>query len=114
MNGEGGGEMTARVHDDWLLTPQGVAVHAPTATAVLADLHLGYNEARRRRGEAVPLVALEELLAPLAAVFWQCDVARLVIAGDLLEDAAGAGRVGELLRWLEGVGVALAGVVPGN
>ena len=42
---------------DWLLTPARVAIHTPTRTAVLADLHLGYAEARHRTGEAVPLRA---------------------------------------------------------
>src|SRR5438270_5847367 len=34
------------VHEDWLLTPVRAAVHLPTATAVVADLHLGYELAR--------------------------------------------------------------------
>src|SRR5262249_34562148 len=41
-----------RIHRDWLLTPERAAVHLPTATAIVADLHLGYNHARRRTGEA--------------------------------------------------------------
>ena len=32
--------------DEWLLTPERVAVHLPTSTGVVADLHLGYEEAR--------------------------------------------------------------------
>src|SRR5438067_991701 len=36
--------------DDWLLTPQRVAVHRPSGSAVVADLHLGYGQARRRGG----------------------------------------------------------------
>ena len=39
---------------NWLLTPERAAIHLPTATAVLADLHLGYNEVRCGTGEAVP------------------------------------------------------------
>ena len=58
------------VHDEWLLTPARVAVHRPTATAVLADLHLGYNDARRRDGEAVPPADLTLILAPLRQCFW--------------------------------------------
>src|SRR5436309_2915696 len=32
--------MGMRVNKDWLLTPQRAALHLPTATAVIADLHL--------------------------------------------------------------------------
>src|SRR5262249_24855004 len=42
-----------RTEDDWLLTAARTAIHRPTATAILSDLHLGYAEARRRNGEAV-------------------------------------------------------------
>ena len=77
------------VHSDWLLTPQRVAVHVPTRTAVVADLHLGYDQARQRRGEAVPLTGLDDLLHALAVVVPRAGVRRLVIAGDLFEDAAG-------------------------
>src|SRR5581483_10824006 len=41
------------------------ALHLPSATAVVADAHLGYDEARRRGGEAVPRRRLDEQLAPL-------------------------------------------------
>src|SRR3954468_12494562 len=71
--------------DDWLLTTARAPVHRPTATAVLSALHLGYAEARRRGGEAVPAVDLDRVLAPLAAVLAPLRVRRLVIAGDLFE-----------------------------
>src|SRR5262245_45548703 len=111
------------VHADWLLTPQRVAVHLPTGTAVAADLHLGYDQARRRRGDAVPLTDLDDLLAALDAIRGLTPPthlrgltppARLVIAGDLFEDSAGRALVPDLLRWLDGRGIELAGVVPGN
>ena len=35
--------------DDWRLTPEGAAVHLGEQTAVVADLHLGYEWARARR-----------------------------------------------------------------
>jgi metallophosphoesterase superfamily enzyme len=103
-----------RVHAEWLLTAERVAVHLPTATAVVADLHLGYAEVRRRTGEAVPTVRLAETLAPLRTVLARQRCARLVIAGDLFE-AGWCPRFGaELHAWLEQAGVELAGVVPGN
>jgi metallophosphoesterase superfamily enzyme len=103
-----------RVHDDWLLTPERAAVHLPTTTAVVADLHLGYAEARRRAGEAVPSVPLETVLAPLEAVFAGRRCRRLVIAGDLFEDAWRPEVAADLLGWLGRRGVGLSAVVPGN
>jgi putative SbcD/Mre11-related phosphoesterase len=103
-----------RVHTDWLLTPERAAVYLPTATAVVADLHLGYEQVRRRGGDAVPVVGLEETLAALGALVFREDVRRLVIAGDLFEDGRCADATAELLRWLASTGVELAGVVPGN
>lgn len=102
--------------DDWLLTPWRGAVHRPTATAVVADLHLGYDRVRRRGGEAVPARRLSDELAPLLAGMAGCGARRLVVAGDLLED----GRVerdetaDEFLACLASAGVELAAVVPGN
>ncbi len=98
---------------DWLLTPQRVAVHRPTATAVVADLHLGYAEARQRSGEAVPVRPLDEVLRGLRTVVQRHAVCRLIVAGDLFEDGRAAASVA-LRPWLEGVGLELIGVVPGN
>jgi putative SbcD/Mre11-related phosphoesterase len=99
-----------RVLDDWLLTPQRLALHEPSGTAVVADLHLGYDLSRRRRGDAVPLTNLGEFLSALAQVQPSC----LVIAGDLFEDANGRTLIPNLLRWLSEHAIALTGVVPGN
>jgi uncharacterized protein len=105
-----------RVLDDWLLTPRRLAVHEPTATGVVADLHLGYDRVRRRNGEAVPVRAIRDELAALARALREGGVSRLAIAGDLFED----GRVERdemidgLLAWLDAEGVELVGVVPGN
>lgn len=104
-----------RTLTDWLLTPERVAVHGPTATAVVADLHLGYDLIRRRAGEAVPAVDLNDVLAGLRRALVRHGVGRLIIAGDLFEDGRHGGEmVVELVRWLERVGVELVGVVPGN
>src|SRR5262245_13810659 len=102
------------VHDEWQLLPQRLAVHLPTATAVIADLHLGYAEARRRGGDAVPLVPLEHLLSPLHAALTQHDVRRLVVAGDLFEQGWCGDIFARLTAWLAERKVDLAGVVPGN
>jgi putative SbcD/Mre11-related phosphoesterase len=102
------------VHGDWLLTPERFAVHRPTATAVVADPHLGYDRARRRRGEAVPLTGLDDLLHALAVLLPRHGLRRLVIAGDLFEDAAGRALLPELRRWLGEHDLEMAGIAPGN
>ncbi len=98
---------------DWLLTPARAAIHTPTATAVVSDLHLGYAEARRRGGDAVPAAPLEAVLAPLRALA-RHGVRRLAIAGDLFESGHDGELADRLIAWLDGEGVELVGVVPGN
>jgi putative SbcD/Mre11-related phosphoesterase len=103
-----------QVHADWLLTPERAAIHRPTRTAVVADLHLGYAQVRRRGGEAVPSLDLDHVLAPLANVLSRSEIRRVVIAGDLCEDARLVPGGAELLHWFKRRDVELAGVVPGN
>jgi putative SbcD/Mre11-related phosphoesterase len=103
-----------RVHTDWLLTPERAAVHVPTGTAVIADLHLGYDRARQRSGEAVPTTTLDDTLTRLTALFASPVVRRLLIAGDLVENRAGSREVTELVARLQNAGVELLGLVPGN
>jgi uncharacterized protein len=102
------------VHSEWLLTAERVAVHVPTRTAVAADLHLGYDQARQRRGDAVPITGLDDLLRALARLTAAQGLCRLVVAGDLFEDAAGRALVPDLLCWLRERDLELTGVVPGN
>lgn len=102
-----------RLGTEWLLTARRAAVHLPTRTAVLADPHLGYDQARRRAGDAVPLVGLDDLRAALAALIRGPGIAHVVIAGDLYEDARCSTLAEDLLTWLDGEGVTLR-VVPGN
>src|SRR4051812_45818685 len=105
-----------RVLDEWELTPWRVAVHLPSATAVVADLHLGYDRVRRRNGEAVPVRTARDELAPLLTAMRQTNARHLVIAGDLFEDARVERDelIAEFSSWLTEAGVELAGVVPGN
>jgi putative SbcD/Mre11-related phosphoesterase len=103
-----------RVHTDWLLTPERAAVHVPTATAVLADLHLGYDQVRRRGGDAIPDFGLDDTFASLSSLAARTAVRRLVIAGDLCESAGCGDTVAAFLDGLGRIGVELAGVVPGN
>jgi metallophosphoesterase superfamily enzyme len=105
-----------RVHGEWLLTAQRAAIHLPTQTAVAADLHLGYDRVRRRRGEAVPVRSIADELEPLRLSLSTEGIHRLVFAGDLFEDARHQRdeMVEELLAWLADHGFELAAVVPGN
>jgi putative SbcD/Mre11-related phosphoesterase len=99
-----------------VLLPERLAVHLPSETCIVADLHLGYSQARQRCGDAVPLASLEAVLQPLATALTRREVRRLVVAGDLLED--GRVRSGEILAefrdWLNRHAVDLVAVVPGN
>jgi putative SbcD/Mre11-related phosphoesterase len=102
--------------DEWLLTPERVAVHRPSCCAVVADLHLGYGQARRRGGDAVPAPNLSTYLAPLATAMKRAAVDRLIVAGDLFEDGRceREALVAELLDWVASAGVELVAVVRGN
>lgn len=103
-----------RLHEDWWLTPQRIALHGPTRTAVLADLHLGYDEARRRSGEAIPAVAVEEVLAPLAEVCREWDCGRIVVAGDLFERSCTEELLAAMESWQQTRGLESFVLVPGN
>jgi metallophosphoesterase superfamily enzyme len=103
-----------QVHAEWLLTPERVGIHLPTVTAVAADLHLGYDQARIRAGDAVPVAPLAEHLAPLRRVLIQHGVRRLVVAGDLVEDARCVDVLPRFLEWLAENRVEFIGLIPGN
>lgn len=103
-----------RVLDDWLLTAERVAVHLSTATAVVADLHLGYAEARRRTGDAVPCDSLDEQLAELHRALRRQRVRRLIVAGDLLEDGRCRTVYTAFRAWLDKNDVELTALVQGN
>jgi putative SbcD/Mre11-related phosphoesterase len=103
-----------QVLNEWLLTPERVAIYLPNSTAVVADLHLGYDEARRRASEAVPLRPLSEVLRPLTAALVRHRISRLVIAGDLLEDACCQTAFHEFRAQMDAIGVEEITIVPGN
>jgi putative SbcD/Mre11-related phosphoesterase len=95
----------------WILTPEGAAVHPGERTAVIADVHLGYEWARGAAGDCVPAHSLRETVARLSAVFARATIARLVVAGDLVESSRPcrhtAADVRRLHDWLESRGVTL-------
>jgi putative SbcD/Mre11-related phosphoesterase len=99
------------IFDGWKLTPEGAAVHAREQTAVIADLHLGYEWARGAAGDCVPAHSLAETLARLDSVLRTAPVSRLIVAGDLVESSRACAHtrvdVRRLLDWLAGRGVTL-------
>jgi uncharacterized protein len=111
--------MGRRMYDfeDWRLTPEGAAIHLSEQTAVVADLHLGYEWARGAAGDCVISHSLDETLARLAFVLARAPVERLIVAGDLVESPRPCRRtcddVRRLRAWLDGHGVSLL-VMEGN
>lgn len=98
----------------WRFAPEGAALHAATATAVIADVHLGYEWARAATGDVVPEHTLADTLRRLESMLGRGRFSRLVIAGDLVEPFGICPRtsrdVATLRRWLAGRGVELQGV----
>jgi metallophosphoesterase superfamily enzyme len=103
-----------RVFDEWLLLPQRIALHEPSATAVLADAHLGYSAARQTLGDAVPWRSVEEEMQPLASAAIGHDIRQLIVAGDLFERGFDATICKQFNDALDRLGMGLLGVVPGN
>ncbi len=71
--------------EPWRLTPEGAAIHPGERTAVIADVHLGYEWARGSAGDCVPTHSLDETLARLDRLLARAPIARLIVAGDLVE-----------------------------
>ncbi len=101
------------LHDQWLLTPHRAAIHLPTRTAVLADLHLGYADVRRAAGDAIPNWEWPAAQARLAALLDQHRIERIVVAGDLVEHARWPESAERMIAWLRSRNIAVT-LVPGN
>jgi uncharacterized protein len=103
--------------EGWQFTPEGAAVHCNERTAVIADVHLGYEWARGYSGDCVVEHSLLETLTRLQALFKRLPLSRLIVAGDLLESHRPCQRTAEDLRrltaWLADHGVNLL-VLEGN
>ena len=89
----------------WVLTPEGAAVHPVERTAVIADVHLGYEWARGGGGDALPAHSLGETLSKLASLLDRGGISRVVVAGDLVESPLPCRRtaadVEQLRAWLD-------------
>jgi putative SbcD/Mre11-related phosphoesterase len=103
-----------RVLNDWLLLPQRVALHEPSATAVIADVHLGYSAARQRLGDAVPLRSVADEMHLLADAASLHDITSLVVAGDLFERGYDASIYQQFLDVLTDLCITFHVLVPGN
>jgi putative SbcD/Mre11-related phosphoesterase len=103
--------------DGWQFTPEGAVVHHVEQTAVIADVHLGYEWARGAAGDCVYAHSLEDVLIRLSALLSRFTVSRLIVAGDLLESARPcpftARDLERLKSWLTDRGVSLL-VLEGN
>jgi putative SbcD/Mre11-related phosphoesterase len=100
-----------------LLSPEGAAIHRLERTAVIADVHLGYEWARGAAGDCVPAHSLEETVERLATVLEHASITRLIVAGDLVESARPCHRTADDVRrlraWLKALGVEMI-LVAGN
>jgi putative SbcD/Mre11-related phosphoesterase len=100
--------------DDWQLTPEGAAIHPGEQTAVIADMHLGYEWARGTAGDCVVAHSLSETIAQLSLVLERGLIRLLVVAGDLVESPRSCMRTHEYIQklrdWLSGRGVSLLGL----
>lgn len=99
---------------DWQFLPQRVAIHRPTATAVVSDLHLGYRAARQQGGEAIPDLSLQSILDPLRLALQHAGTRRLLVAGDLFESAPSEDLIDQFQGWLINANLELIALIPGN
>ena len=101
--------------DGWRLAPEGAAVHPGERVAVIADVHLGYEWARGAGGDCLPAHSLAETLAKLERLLGRVPIARLVVAGDLVESPRACRRTASDLRrlfeWLHDRGVEMVPVL---
>ena len=101
----------------WLLAPEGAAVFPAEATAVVADVHLGYEWARGAGGDCVPPHSLGETIGLIDRLRSRVGFRKLVVAGDLVESRRFCRRtsadVARLSAWLGERGIDLV-VVAGN
>jgi putative SbcD/Mre11-related phosphoesterase len=95
----------------WQLAPEGAAIHPGERTAVIADVHLGYEWARGSAGDCVPAHSLDETLSRLDRLLARAPIARLIVAGDLIESPRPCRRTAadldRLRGWLDSLGVSL-------
>jgi metallophosphoesterase superfamily enzyme len=106
-------ESTTIAFGGWQLCPERGAIHPGERTAVVADVHLGYEWARGEAGDSVLAHSYDETRDRLTRLLSRADspITRLVVAGDLVESPRRCRRtaadVDRLRRWLGDRGVEL-------
>jgi len=100
--------------NEWLLLPEKIAIHLPTQTALVGDLHLGYYRIRSERGDSLPQVTLAEELEPLVRAMKRHGVTNLACAGDLFEKGGNEDLEWEFQNGLADNGIRMIAIVPGN
>lgn len=97
------------------MTPEGAIIRPGEGVAVIADLHLGYEQSRQ--GDFLPEVSLRSVQSRLGPLLTESGVKQLVVAGDVVESVAGLrGRDSALDRfcgWLDSLNV-VPTLVAGN
>jgi metallophosphoesterase superfamily enzyme len=106
--------MMFRLGSEWMLTPYRLAVYLPTKTAVIADPHLGYRDARRRCGDAIPIASPDDELALLKTACAALDLVDIVVAGDLCEAWLDGDLIATFTNALDLLHLRLRAIVPGN
>lgn len=94
----------------WWLCGERALIHRDERTAVIADVHLGYEWARGTGGDVIPAHSMVETKESLQRMLALAPIDRLVVAGDLLESGhCGRSRadVEKLRGWLRARGVSL-------
>ena len=101
--------------DGWKLAPEGAAVHPAEKTAVIADVHLGYEWARASGGDCLPRTRWPRRWPSCSSLLGRAPIGRLVVAGDLVESPGPCRRtasdVRSLFEWLDERGVELVPVL---
>jgi uncharacterized protein len=101
----------------WQFTPEGAAVHQGEQSAVIADVHLGYEWARGSAGDCVVEHSLNEALMRLQSLLARTTFSQLIVAGDLLESSRPCRHTAQdsqrLSAWLADRGVSLL-ILEGN
>lgn len=72
----------------------------PSRTLVVADLHLGYAWAHRRRGQLLPVISGEDTLERLAAMDAAYQPNQIVLLGDIVHEAIASPELLDALRTL--------------
>ncbi len=98
------GLLTVPTLEGWSFAAEGAAIFEAEATAVVADVHLGYEWSRGSGGDCLPAHSLAETVAKLESLISRRPLRRLIVAGDLVESASPCVRTSRdaraLRRWL--------------